>query len=87
MRIDEFQHYDPKIRRTDSQTMRELRSGSGAVSPSGDQVALSNLSYALLEFGPQPARLARLHSEVRAGTYHVPSERISRRLVDEMIGN
>ncbi len=87
MRIDEFKPHDQKIRRTDSQATREYRASAESGALSGDHVALSNLSQALLGFSPQPARVARLQAEVQSGTYHIAADQISRRLIAEVAGN
>ncbi len=87
MRIDEFQPQFQRIRPTDSPKAREVRSSGESGASPNDHVALSNLSRALMAFTPDPARLAGLQAEVQSGTYNVASDKISHRLLDEMIGD
>ena len=50
-----------------------------------DSVELSGLSKALSEPSVNEARLERLHKAVAAGTYQVPAEQLSRKIVDDAI--
>lgn len=81
MRIEDFSPQPLKghsvNRASDAHTGRKAVQGGSAA---GDEVLLSG--SATLAAGTPSARLAELHTDVAEGTYHVPSEQVSRNIVE-----